>query len=117
MNAPPSPSIFWREVEMKTRLSLILAILVPVFLMTLLGGAAAADPLNKPTYTLQCGSTTYTVVSPDSAATGSDVNSTSQLIVAIGNVPEELLTFCTATPVGGGESFEALFLITPAGPR
>ena len=117
MNAPPSPSIFWREVEMKARLSLILAILVPVFLMTLLGGAAAADPLNKPTYTLQCGSTTYTVVSPDSAATGSDVNSTSQLIVAIGNVPEELLTFCTATPVGGGESFEALFLITPAGPR
>jgi hypothetical protein len=88
--------------------------LVLILLMTVLVGAAAADPLNKPTYTLQCGSTTYTVVSPDVAVTGSDVNSTSQLIVAIGNVPERLLTFCTATPVGGGESFEALFLITPA---
>jgi len=101
---------------MKTRLLLILAILVPVFLMTLLVSAAAADPLSKPTYTLQCGNTTYTVVSPDFAATGSDVNSTSQLVLVFGKVPEQLLTFCTATPVGGGESFEAFFLITPATP-
>src|SRR5512132_51744 len=53
--------------------------LVLILLVTLLIGAAAADPRNKPTYTLQCGSTTYTVVSPDVAVTGSDVNSTSQL--------------------------------------
>jgi hypothetical protein len=88
--------------------------LVPIFLVTLLAGTAAADPLNKPAYTLQCGSSTYTVVSPDRAVTGSDVNSTSQLIVAIGNVPERLLVSCTATPAGGGDSFEAIFLITPA---
>ena len=75
---------------------------------------AAADPLSKPAYTLQCGNKTYSVVSPDRAVTGSDVNGTSQLIAVAGNVPTRLLTFCTATPVGGGESFSGLFLITPA---
>jgi hypothetical protein len=88
--------------------------LVPIFLVTLLAGTAAADPLNMPAYTVQCGSNTYSVVSPDRAATGSDVNSTSQLIIASGNVPEQLLVSCTATPVGGGDSFTAMFLITPA---
>ena len=52
--------------------------------LTLAGGAtlamaspAWADPANKPAYTLDCGGTIYHVVSPDHAATGSDVNSTS----------------------------------------
>jgi hypothetical protein len=75
---------------------------------------AAADPLSKPAYTLQCGSKTYSVVSPNHAATGSDVNSMSQLIAVVGKVPTTLLTFCTATEVGGGEVFSGLFLITPA---
>lgn len=88
--------------------------LLPIFLVTLLAGTAAADPLNKPAYTLQCGSNTYRVVSPDHAVTGSDVNSTSQLINVAGNVPQRLLVSCTATPVGGGGSFTGLFLITPA---
>jgi hypothetical protein len=75
---------------------------------------AAADPLSKPAYTIQCGSSTYNVVSPDHAVTGSDVNSTSQLIAVVGNVPARLLAFCTASEAGGGEVFSGFFLITPA---
>jgi hypothetical protein len=90
------------------------ALLSLVVLFVVAVSSAAADPLSKPAYTLQCGNKTYSVVSPDRAVTGSDVNSTSELIAVVGNVPTRLLTFCTATPVGGGESFSGLFLITPA---
>jgi hypothetical protein len=91
--------------------------------VTLVGGAtlamagpASADPLNKPAYVLNCGGTIYYVVSPDHAATGSDVNSTSQLIVVNGNVPQRLTAFCTATSVNNpGDTFSGYFLITPAG--
>jgi hypothetical protein len=93
------------------QVALTLVSLVVLFLAV---STAAADPLSKPAYTLQCGNNTYSVVSPDHAVTGSDVNSTSQLIAVIGNVPTTLLTFCTATEAGGGEVFSGLFLITPA---
>jgi hypothetical protein len=89
--------------------------------VTLAGGAtlamaspAWADPANKPAYTLDCGGTIYHVVSPDHAATGSDVNSTSQLIAVIGKVPQRLTVFCTATADATGETFSGFFLITPA---
>jgi hypothetical protein len=75
---------------------------------------ASADPLNAPAYVANCGGTIYNVVSPDHSATGADVNSTAQLIAVRQGVPLSLLTFCTATPVGGGESFSGYFLITPA---
>jgi hypothetical protein len=72
--------------------------------LALAGGAtlamaspAWADPANKPAYTLDCGATIYHVVSPDHAATGSAVNSTSQLIAVIGKVLQRLATSCTAT--------------------
>jgi hypothetical protein len=90
-----------------TLLSLVVLLVAAV-------STAAADPLSKPAYTLQCGSNTYSVVSPDHAATGSDVNSTSQFIAVVGNVPTTLLRFCTASEAGGGEVFSGLFLITPA---
>jgi len=66
---------------------------------------AWADPANTPAYTLDCGGTIYHVVSPDHAATGSDVNGTSQLIAVIGNVPQRLTVFCTATADATGETF------------
>ena len=50
-----------------------------------MAGPASADPLNAPAYVLNCGGTIYHVVSPDHAATGSDVNSTSQLVGVIGH--------------------------------
>ena len=88
--------------------------------VTLVGGAtlamaspAWADPANKPAYTLNCGGTIYHVVSPDHAAAGSDSNSTSQMIAVIGNVPQRLTTFCTATDAAG-DTFSGFFLITPA---
>jgi hypothetical protein len=59
--------------------------------------------------------TFYHVVSPDHAATGSDVNSTSQLAGVIGDVPQMLTVFCVAARVGNGDTFSAFFLITPAG--
>jgi hypothetical protein len=91
-----------------------MAILALAVLLVTAVSTAAADPLSKPAYTLQCGSNTYSVVSPDHAVTGSDVNSTSQLIAVVGNVPTRILTFCIASEAGGGEVFEGLFLITPA---
>ena len=90
-----------------TVLSLVVLLMAAV-------STAAADPLSKPAYTLQCGSNSYSVVSPDHAVTGSDVNSTSQFIAVVGKVPTRLLTFCTASEAGGGEVFSGLFLITPA---
>jgi hypothetical protein len=86
-----------------------------ILVLALAAGSATADPLNKPAYIVDCGGTLYFAVSPDNAAAGSDVNSTSELVVVGGGVPQRLLTFCTATPVGGGESFSAYFLITPPG--
>jgi hypothetical protein len=80
-----------------------------------MAGPASADPLNAPAYVLNCGDTIYQVVSPDHAATGSDVNSTSQLVGVIGHVPQRLTVFCTATSVDNGDTFSAYFLITPAG--
>jgi hypothetical protein len=88
-----------------------LATMFPAFA----AGGASADPLNAPAYTVNCGGTIYNVVSPDHAATGTDLNSTSQRIAVRQGVPLSLLTFCTATPVGGGESFSGYLLITPAG--
>ena len=89
--------------------------------VTLAGGAtlamaspAWADPAHKPAYTLDCGGRIYHVVSPDHAVTGSDVNSTSQLINVIGKVPQRLTVFCTATEDATGETFSGVFLITPA---
>jgi hypothetical protein len=90
------------------------AILALAVLLVTCVNTAAADPLSKPAYTIQCGSNTYNVVSPDNAVTGSDVNGTSQLIAVVGNVPTTLLRFCTASEAGGGEVFSGLFLITPA---
>jgi hypothetical protein len=90
------------------------AVLVLALLLIAAVSTAAADPLSKPAYTIQCGSNTYSVVSADHAVTGSDVNSTSQLIAVVGNVPTTLLTFCTASEAGGGEVFSGLFLITPS---
>jgi hypothetical protein len=80
-----------------------------------MAGPASADPLNAPAYVLNCGGTIYHVVSPDHAATGSDVNSTSQPVGVIGHVPQRLTVFCTATRVDNGDTFQAYFLITPAG--
>lgn len=89
--------------------------------VTLAGGVtlamaspALADPVKAPAYTLDCGGTIYHVVSPDHAATGSDVNSTSQLVGVIGRVPQRLTVFCTATADATGDTFSAFFLITPA---
>jgi|SRR5215217_6456461 len=83
--------------------------------LALAAGRASGDPLSKPAYTVDCDGTFYEAVSPNNAAAGFDVNSTSVLVLVNGNVPQRLLTFCTPTPVGGGESFSGLFLITPAG--
>jgi hypothetical protein len=63
----------------------------------------------------KCGATIYHVVSPDHAATGSDVNNTRQLVGVIGNVPQGLTMFCLTTRVDNGDTFQAFFLITPAG--
>lgn len=77
---------------------------------------ALADPVNAPSYTLDCGGTIYHVVSPGHSVTGSDLNSTSQLNLVVGKgVPQRLQTFCTATEDATGQTFSAYFLITPAG--
>jgi len=104
-----------------TRISVRSSIAAATAAVTLAGGAtlamagpASADPLNKPLYVLDCSGTIYHVVSPDHAATGSDVYSNSQLIGVTTRVPQRLTTFCTATQVATGETFSAYFLITPA---
>lgn len=83
-------------------------------LVTLFSGAAAADPVPQPIYTIQCGSDTYTVRSATAAASGTEVGTTRVFVLSLGNIPEHMLVFCTATPVDGGEIIEGLFLITPA---
>jgi hypothetical protein len=56
----------------------------------------------------------YHVVSPDHAATGSDVNSTSQLVGVVGHVPK---ADCLLHGNAGRQRryLSAYFLITPAG--
>jgi hypothetical protein len=99
---------------MRRVINAAIAIVGLVVLLVLGVGGASADPLNKTAYVLNCGGTIYNVVSPDHAAAGSDVNSTRQLIVVIGNVPQGLTTFCTATALDTGDTFSGFFLITPA---
>lgn len=96
------------------RRTLAAAITTLMFLLGALASSASADPLNKPTFIVQCGSTNYVAVSPNHGHTFSDMNSTSQLILAPPGVPQRLLTFCTATAVFGPESVSGYFLVTPA---
>jgi hypothetical protein len=79
-----------------------------------MAGPASAAPRNEPAYVLNCGGTIYQVVSPDYAATGSDVNSTSQLVGVIGHVPQRMTVFCATRRVDNGDTFSTYFLITPA---
>jgi hypothetical protein len=96
-------------------------------LVLLLGvvGAASADPIKSPRVsfgTIVCGSTTYQVVSPDTAVTGSvitanDVESNSQVMLIQDKAaafPQNLLTLCTAFPPPPDQPFQAYFFITPA---
>jgi hypothetical protein len=79
-----------------------------------MAGPASAAPRNAPAYVLNCGGTIYQVVSPDYAATGSDVNSTSQLVGVVGHVPK---ADCLLHGNAGRQRryLSAYFLITPAG--
>jgi hypothetical protein len=77
-------------------------------------GTALGDPQAKPQYQVQCGDMSFLVVSPDHAAAGQDLNSTSVLVVPAGSLPEAQVMICTATALATGETFTAPFLIKPA---
>jgi hypothetical protein len=108
-----------------TRHALALSLSVLVLLLGVVG-AASADPINNPRVsfgTIVCGTTTYQVVSPPRAVTGSvitanDVNSNSQVMLIQDKAaafPQNLLTLCTAFPPPPDQPFQAYFFITPAG--
>ena len=101
------------------------ALALPVVTMALLlaaAGSASADPINSPQVSsgeLVCGSTTYTVVSPNHAPVGQMVtangnNSTSVQIMildkAASGFPQNKLTQCTFI---GPDGFTASLLVTP----
>ena len=100
------------------------ALALPVITTALLlavAGSASADPINSPQIssgTLVCGSTTYTVVSPNHAPVGQMVsangsNSTSVEIMILdkaASFPQNKLTRCTFI---GPDGFTASLLVTP----
>jgi hypothetical protein len=98
------------------RLMILVSFLVALAL-TLGVGVAAADPPAGSTGTIVCNGVTYNVVSPGNrAVTGSDLNSTSQVLLITDKdptFPQRLLTLCTAFP-SDEPPFQAYFFITPA---
>ena len=100
------------------------AIALPIVTAALLlavAGPASADPVNSPQTSsgeLVCGSTTYTVVSPNHAPVGQMVtangsNSTSVQIMILdkaASFPQDKLTQCTFI---GPDGFTASLLLTP----
>jgi len=86
----------------------------------LVAAPASADPVNTPKTshgTIGCGDTTYNVVSAGNRTlTGSDVNSTSEVLLILDKDPKfstDMLTLCTAYPPPPDEPFSAYFFITP----
>ena len=108
------------------RRALLLTLSVVALLLAGAVGTASADPINNPRVsfgTIVCGSTTYQVVSPAVAVTGSvitanEVDSTSQVMLIRDKAaafPQKLLTLCTAYPPPPDQPVQAYFFITPAG--
>jgi hypothetical protein len=102
------------------RSALALPVITSALLLTM-AGSASADPINSPQIssgTLVCGSTTYTVVSPNHAPVGQMVTangtkSTSVQIMILdkaASFPQDKLTPCTFI---GPDGFSASLLITP----
>jgi hypothetical protein len=86
----------------------------------LIAGPASADPVNTPKTsqgTIVCGDTTYNVVSAGNRTlTGSDVNSTREVLLILDKDPKfsvDMLTLCTAYPPPPDEPFSTYFFITP----
>ncbi|MGY1619455.1 hypothetical protein ACI797_22160 [Geodermatophilus sp. SYSU D00691] len=81
-----------------------------------MGGTAFADAHNAPLYRLVCANGhTYTVASPDHAATGQDLDSTAVLTVAGRGVPTAKTMSCEVTSLADPDDvFTANFLIPPA---
>jgi hypothetical protein len=77
-------------------------------------GTALGDAQTKPQYQVQCGDMSFLVVSPDHAAAGQDLGSTSVLVVPAGSVPQAQLMTCTATNLANGDTFTGSFLVAPA---
>ena len=108
----------------RRRFSARSALALPVVTTAVLlavAGSASADPVNSPQIssgTLVCGSTTYTVVSPNHAPVGQMVtangsNSTSVQIMILDKAPSfptDKLTQCTFI---GADGFTASLLVTP----
>jgi hypothetical protein len=84
--------------------------------IVLAAAPASADPVEGSHGTIVCNGTTYNVISPNHAVTGSDANSTSQLLLILDKDPTfstDRLTLCTAYPPPPDEPFSADVLITP----
>lgn len=102
-----------------------LFVLILASVLALAVGPAAADPLKGSYATIVCGTDTYVVVSnPNgreptaSVVSMNGVPSTRQAILILDkapNLPQELLTQCTAFPPPPDEPFTVYFLLTPPG--
>jgi hypothetical protein len=93
------------------------AVLAAAIIVLLAGtGSAYGDPKKGIELVAQCGSATYTVISPTpQAAGGQDTQSTAVLVIPqsifrAGKFPEHLLTECVITV--DGNVFDGPFLIT-----
>jgi hypothetical protein len=102
------------------RSALALPVVTTAFVLAV-AASASADPINSPQISsgvLVCGSTTYTVVSPNHAPVGQMVtangsNSTSVQIMILdkaASFPQGKLTQCTFV---GPDGFTASLLVTP----
>ena len=104
----------------RARSALALPVITTALLLAV-AGSASADPINSPqtsSGTLVCGSTTYTVVSPNHAPVGqmvtaNGINSTSVQIMILdkaASFPQDKLTQCRFI---GPDGFTASLLVTP----
>ena len=104
----------------RARSALALPVITTALLLAV-AGSASADPINSPqtsSGTLVCGSTTYTVVSPNHAPVGqmvtaNGINSTSVQIMILdkaASFPRDKLTQCRFI---GPDGFTASLLVTP----
>jgi len=108
------------------RQAILLFVLSVAGALAVAAGSASADPLNGQYATIVCGADTYVVVSnPNgreptaSVVSINGVPSTRQAILILDkttNVPQKLLTQCTAFPPPPDEPFTVYFLLTPPTP-
>src|ERR671934_41974 len=95
----------------------LLVLLAAALVLAIAVGTASADPKTGSEGTVVCNGVTYNVISPGNrAVTGSDLNSTSEVLLITDKAPkfpQRLLTLCTAYPPPPDQPFQAYFFITP----